>query len=251
MAREGEGDKLEHIAEEEKLPAATVRQRVSRMRRWMKDRWLKELAAVAAFSILAFVVWKYVLDKPKEIAKPVPTTEPTGEPPTIQDQAKEIRRLALQDCERGEAQKCLDGLDRAKNLDPDGDKAPEIGAARKKAQELLAPPPPQSTSSIIPNDTATPAPTQSVLPDLNKKEWAPPTTTGTPKVKAPPPTTKPTAKSEFEIDSKSSEPARDSSTSSVLTPSQSSTGAPPPQSTSFPTKKSSGTKGGTGTSFKK
>src|SRR4029079_5354135 len=39
MAREGEGEKLESIAAEEAVPAARVRQRVSRMRRWMKERW--------------------------------------------------------------------------------------------------------------------------------------------------------------------------------------------------------------------
>ncbi|HTJ83683.1 MAG TPA: sigma-70 family RNA polymerase sigma factor, partial [Polyangiaceae bacterium] len=79
MAREGEGDKLEHIAEEEKLPAATVRQRVSRMRRWMKERWLAELAAVAALSLLAFVIWRFFLQPKPEIAVPepeVPTTTP-------------------------------------------------------------------------------------------------------------------------------------------------------------------------------
>src|SRR5262249_45517283 len=37
MAREGEGDKLERIAADANMPAARVRQRVSRMRRWMKQ----------------------------------------------------------------------------------------------------------------------------------------------------------------------------------------------------------------------
>src|SRR5690349_15526596 len=51
MAREGEGEKLESIAASEQVPAARVRQRVSRMRRWMKERWLAELAAVAVLVI--------------------------------------------------------------------------------------------------------------------------------------------------------------------------------------------------------
>src|SRR5580700_11017185 len=52
MAREGEGEKLEAIAAEEQLPPARVRQRVSRMRRWMKERWAAELAAVAMLAAL-------------------------------------------------------------------------------------------------------------------------------------------------------------------------------------------------------
>ena len=53
MHREADGEKLEHIAAEAKLPAVCVRQRVSRLRRWMKARWLAELAAVAAALLLA------------------------------------------------------------------------------------------------------------------------------------------------------------------------------------------------------
>jgi DNA-directed RNA polymerase specialized sigma24 family protein len=57
MAREGEGEKLESIAEEEREPATLVRQRVSRMRRWLRARWSVELAAaigaVVAIAILA------------------------------------------------------------------------------------------------------------------------------------------------------------------------------------------------------
>ncbi len=57
MAREGEGEKLESIAEEEREPATLVRQRVSRMRRWLRARWSVEIAAaigaVVAIAILA------------------------------------------------------------------------------------------------------------------------------------------------------------------------------------------------------
>jgi DNA-directed RNA polymerase specialized sigma24 family protein len=57
MAREGGGEKLAHIAAEERLPAEQVRQRVSRLRRWMRDRWLAELAAVAGIGAVALVAW--------------------------------------------------------------------------------------------------------------------------------------------------------------------------------------------------
>src|SRR5262249_1890120 len=42
MARESTGEKLAHIAEEAQMPATQVRQRVSRLRRWMRQQWAAE-----------------------------------------------------------------------------------------------------------------------------------------------------------------------------------------------------------------
>ncbi|MFT3765484.1 MAG: hypothetical protein QM820_08220 [Minicystis sp.] len=56
MLREAEGDKLEAIAADESLPAERVRQRVSRLRRWMKERWMAELAVVAVLAIAGLSV---------------------------------------------------------------------------------------------------------------------------------------------------------------------------------------------------
>ena len=53
MVREAEGEKLEAIADEEGLPAERVRQRVSRLRRFMRDRWRAELGALALLLIAA------------------------------------------------------------------------------------------------------------------------------------------------------------------------------------------------------
>jgi len=176
MAREGEGDKLEHIAAEEQLPAATVRQRVSRMRRWMKERWLAELAAAAAaFSILAFLVYRFVLaPKGPEVVReerPVPTATVTARPvaPSPLERAAELRRTAIPTC-GSDAVGCLQKLDEAKRLDPAGDTAPAVEEARKQANteidrnKLLGPEPapqdsgPSSTSSST-SPTSTPAPT--------------------------------------------------------------------------------------------
>lgn len=144
MAREGEGDKLEHIAEEEQLPAARVRQRVSRMRRFMKERWLAELAAVAALAIVAFLVWRALRQPPVDIARD-PNVPPTGDntskaPPPVAPrvaEAGERRKKALEACGRNEHRACLDGLDEAKKLDPAGDALPEIQKAREAAQKAL------------------------------------------------------------------------------------------------------------------
>jgi DNA-directed RNA polymerase specialized sigma24 family protein len=58
IAREAQGEQLEEMAREAALPAATVRQRVSRLRRWLQRRWREEalLVAVAAVAMLAFAL---------------------------------------------------------------------------------------------------------------------------------------------------------------------------------------------------
>jgi RNA polymerase sigma factor (sigma-70 family) len=159
MAREGEGEKLEAIAAEEKVPAARVRQRVSRMRRWMKERWTAELAAVAMLGLLALAAWWL-------LRREVPTTDKgpgvpptiTPEPPSPLERARSLRADALEACDRGAWRVCLDALDEAKGLDPVGDREPAIGAARQKAEDGL-----RAVPSAAP-DTSTRAPTKSGEP---------------------------------------------------------------------------------------
>lgn len=138
MAREGEGEKLEAIAAEEQVPAARVRQRVSRMRRWMKERWVAELAAVAMLGVAVLVgVWLLRLWTDAPIALPQPTPSIAPEPPSPNDRARALREDGLRACDRGEWRPCLEGLDGARSLDPIGDEAPAIGAARQRAADGL------------------------------------------------------------------------------------------------------------------
>ncbi|MDC3987331.1 sigma-70 family RNA polymerase sigma factor [Polyangium jinanense] len=148
MAREGEGEKLESIAEEEQVPAARVRQRVSRMRRWMKERWLAELAAVAALAVLAVVLWRVAQDAedPEEAILPLPDRVPAPSDTPL-DRARALRADALWWCERGSYRICVEELDAAKQLDPTGDQAPEVQAAREQARRALTTPPPVPTST--------------------------------------------------------------------------------------------------------
>ena len=140
MAREGEGDKLEAIAADEQLPAARVRQRVSRMRRWMKERWLAELAAVAVLGAVALIV--YLIARGNDEAPvthdepdPSPSAAPDVSPDRIQplDRARMLRAEAFEACEHGAFRLCLDDLDQARGVDPEGDRDPAVGAARDKA----------------------------------------------------------------------------------------------------------------------
>ena len=190
MAREGEGEKLETIAAEEQVPAARVRQRVSRMRRWMKERWLAELAAVAALAILALLVarWLRGQDEP-EIAprpEPAPMPAPLPEAPSPLDRARALRAEAIQACDEAAWERCLERLDEAAGLDPAGDTAKDVVEARERArnaieerrlQELApdrkddarkkemdekslapSPPAPRATSTSSPLSTSSPVP---------------------------------------------------------------------------------------------
>jgi len=81
MAREGEGETLAHIAAEAELPPDQVRQRVSRLRRWMRKRWARELAAAVALVGVALFVWWRTRDQ-SPVAPFTPVFEtPSARPP--------------------------------------------------------------------------------------------------------------------------------------------------------------------------
>jgi DNA-directed RNA polymerase specialized sigma24 family protein len=176
MLREGEGEKLESIATSEKVPAPRVRQRVSRLRRHLKAHWQKEVALLAAVGVLVSAIAFFLLNKRKP--------EPIATDPTILPLPDKMRKDALELCGRGAWQRCVDGLDEAKRLDPAGDTRPEIVKARDDAQRALTPPPPPA-----------PTPTSSALPEQSKDSLSEPPAkakvTPTPTASGFPPPAKP------------------------------------------------------------
>ena len=134
MAREGGGEKLAHIAADEKVPAPQIRQRVSRMRRFMRQRWAAELAAVAAIVAAVLVAW-YWLRRPQPTAEVLPTPVPEIKVPEELLRAQKLREDAFEACERKEWSQCLERLDEAARLDPAGDRADNVRGARENAEE--------------------------------------------------------------------------------------------------------------------
>ena len=129
MLREGDGEKLEHIAGEAELPAPRVRQRVSRMRKHFRTRWAAQLAAAALLAAVVLAAW-FVLRK----AAPGEDDIAREKVPDTLERAREIRERALEKCDNALWDDCLRGLDEAKQLDPAGDSTPRVGAARAKAR---------------------------------------------------------------------------------------------------------------------
>ncbi len=183
MLREGAGEKLEHIAAEEALPPARVRQRVSRMRRHYRSRWAAQLAAVAAISAIALAIWAIWR------GRATPGPEDIAQEKTPLERGKEIRRDALEHCDKAEWTPCIEGLDRAKALDPAGDTAERVQRARDAAKEPKKIPPPEPTPSPTPSSsapirTAPPVNTDAPMPQETKDIGPKPPVKTLPKPKA-------------------------------------------------------------------
>lgn len=147
MLREGDGEKLESIAETENLPAPRVRQRVSRLRRHLKQHWAKEVALLATVGVLITGILFFLRRPPVE--KPIANEDVA--------RAEEMRKHAIGKCDAADFKECLIELDEAKKLDPAGDAKPAVQQAREGAKKALALPP--SDSSTLNN--ITPPPTES------------------------------------------------------------------------------------------
>ncbi len=179
MLREADGDKLEHIAEEEAVPAPRVRQRVTRLRRHFRERWAAQVAAlVAAVTLLVVGFALYRLVRGVE---PGPTTI-AKEPPRLElERARELRQEGLRRCDEGDWRPCLDRLDEAARLDPAGNVGGDVQRARARAEAELerAVPPPPSAAPSLPVDPvpAKPVPSATRLDDAKEKATpkAPPT----------------------------------------------------------------------------
>jgi DNA-directed RNA polymerase specialized sigma24 family protein len=223
MLREGEGEKLEWIAETEKVPAPRVRQRVSRLRRHLKDHWQKEVALLATLGVLLTIAFLVLREKePEPIAN------------ENLPRAQELRKVGIEKCLAAEWKDCIDKLDAAKQLDPAGDTRPEVRQARDNAAKGLTLPPPvpslaPTTNNIAPPPTPVPtgsgfvpSPEPSDMPTKEMKNIGP-------KKAAPAPTPTPKAAKPISTDSWSSEPLS------------------PPMPQEPPVQKQAPSKGGTGT----
>jgi len=182
MLREGDGEKLESIAESEKLPPPRVRQRVSRLRRHFKENWQREVALLAALGVIISAVL-FVMRKPSEPIIVHEDVDPRAEP---------VRRLALEKCAAADWKACVDGLDEAKRLDPAGDKQPVVQQARQAAGDALTAPAPGPTSAPLPS-TVPPEPTAPVL-QQNQQKTRPQSTEPSPMFSATPPAPTPAPK---------------------------------------------------------
>jgi DNA-directed RNA polymerase specialized sigma24 family protein len=143
MLREGDGERLEQIAEEEQIPAPRVRQRVSRLRRYLRARWVAQAAVLGLGTGLLVLLGYYAFSEPEpgqEIVRESPPLRPEIE------RARRLRALAFERCAAQDTALCLEQLDRARALDPAGDAEPGVQRARAAAKASPAPAPQPSAS---------------------------------------------------------------------------------------------------------
>jgi DNA-directed RNA polymerase specialized sigma24 family protein len=112
IAREAAGERLDELAREASLPPATVRQRVSRLRRWLRKRWRTEALLVLAAAITAVAV---ALHRPARSSIVPIAADPMGDPAAAAGAA-------------------LQGRWRVVTIDPDG----SLDAARRALVEADA-----------------------------------------------------------------------------------------------------------------
>jgi DNA-directed RNA polymerase specialized sigma24 family protein len=180
MLREGEGEKLESIAESEAQPAPRVRQRVARLRKHFRATWAAQVAAAATLLGLAALVWWTLHRPPVEapIAREIP-----ADPAIVRGQ--ELRRMALERCGAQSWDDCLKGLDDAKQLDPAGDADETVSAARKAAADARAPTLPQNAlpQNALPQNALPP----NAVPAPSGRDATPPLPSSRVTPVAPPP----------------------------------------------------------------
>lgn len=164
MVREGLfGETLASIAVESGLPAAQVRQRVSRLRRLLRSKWVIQLGLAAMTVVLLAVGWSTVVERPYEPVRPDGVAvRPDGVAvldPRIQ-KATKLRSDAEAACSTGDWFMCEQSLDEAKALDPDGERATWVMRLRELLVRLRAPSPaPLPTTEHAPTaPKETPAP---------------------------------------------------------------------------------------------
>jgi DNA-directed RNA polymerase specialized sigma24 family protein len=144
MARESDGEKLEAIAAETRIPSASVRQRVFRLRRFMKARWALEIsAAVFAVAIASWVLSRRAHPVTNLEIVPIPTVSvplPIVSANNLPNRSEALRKMAFQHCDENRFDECLRLLDEAAALDPKGETDPMVTAARNRATIRIAPP---------------------------------------------------------------------------------------------------------------
>lgn len=146
MVREGLfGETLSSIAEESGLPALRVRQRVSRLRRLLRDKWTAQVGAVMAVTMLVLAWWVS-----REAAEhPDPDAKALVEPSPLR--AVALRADAESACATGDWGRCEAWLDEARRIDPDGEATPLVVRLRQLLRSV-SPPPAPTASEPIPTD---------------------------------------------------------------------------------------------------
>jgi RNA polymerase sigma factor (sigma-70 family) len=144
MLREGDGEKLEHIARDARVPAPRVRKRVSRLRKLLRERWAAELTLAGLAVLLGVLGALYYFASGRD-----PDDVVEGEPPRP---APSVPRAPLPRSEPLEPAPSLPAGDAAPqpapSALPSASPQPSAQAPRSTAAPSAKPPRPRSAKTI-------------------------------------------------------------------------------------------------------
>jgi DNA-directed RNA polymerase specialized sigma24 family protein len=133
------------LADELGTNEAALRKRAHRKRKLLHATWVR-YAAIGVPGLVVVAIILYGLREPDHVSAPAPanSTEqfpmepaPREHTPLDLERAAAYRTLASHACEDAEWKKCVDDLDRARWLDPEGDRDPKVDALRAEAARGL------------------------------------------------------------------------------------------------------------------
>jgi DNA-directed RNA polymerase specialized sigma24 family protein len=140
LMRNQMGQTLDEIAAADGVTKNVVALAISKLRADMRNAFAA-LCVLFLIGAFGFAYWKHRKDdSARDNPTPVPTvTAPPAPAPQSPPgpQADDLRRRGLEACDAQRWKECLDDLDQAARLDPDGDGAPRVRLARDVAQRGL------------------------------------------------------------------------------------------------------------------
>jgi preprotein translocase subunit SecG len=147
MKRDGLKDK--EIAAKVGIKQQTVSNRISTVRKEMRQKWLVRVTKIATFAFVVLII-VFTWGKREEIAhflRPTPTPTPAPAPtrPAPEPQipvalrAAELRRQAAEACEQHAYEACSDDLEAAARLDPAGETQPTVRELRHTVEDHVRP----------------------------------------------------------------------------------------------------------------
>ncbi len=149
MLREGDGEKLEHIARDARVPAPRVRKRVSRLRKLLRERWAAELMLAGLVLLLGALGAVYYFEfgrNPDDVVK----REPPRPVPSV-PRAPLPRSEPAPSLPAGETPQLELGPQARPSATPSALPVPSSSASRQNAPtKLLTKPVPQVDSNLSP-----------------------------------------------------------------------------------------------------
>jgi DNA-directed RNA polymerase specialized sigma24 family protein len=129
------------LAQEFGTSEQALRVRVHRKRAFLQAGWARYVAlGVPGLAVVILIVYALVHRK-DEIAHEITPDIEAPYPPSPRERAAALRQVASRACAAAQWSDCLDKLDKARELDPAGDKDPNVEDLRDQADQALHPAP--------------------------------------------------------------------------------------------------------------